>query len=644
MNQWTENIECILPLLSYWNSDICSRRETCVHQDKCQIGGALQVVLEIPYRFPKAILTVIDMQAKIYQYLDYIGRKDEDRTNGFTKDQYSAMLNHYGAKEGQSGKALSIKEGGLLYHVYQSKEPKLVDFNKSPDEEIKKHFGNEIAYAIPIPWGGDVVPVLIVFLKNDDQVIHLQNFIRERLREIQVIVKDTRKESLGKLVSAIPAGSRPEEDFRGQFSRWLLGWLEERDGLWLGNKLWFVVDHGLVHAKNLWKLANDLAKEDNLGDKLCKLHKTSPLIFSLAIWLHDIGYKGIHLPMWDMKLMDTRLDHIIDAHSIISAALILEKREDYNLNMFDEKILAYSGLVCAYHQKNCPINIKEMESTVQENAYEIPVDLQLHLTDNGAAKMINKSNANIKNNDRGRNKYLNLENLTFRDDFNGKALIVMASLLRFLDSCDFNRNRVGSAAMIKLRESVCKNNALPFEETFKIDLKECLEMATQEIKNNRDKIKDFGKYVSTLQDLESTKSIPTKMDDKNLETFRSLKGLFSNEEKQEKFTKILDLGRYVGLLNQQVHYYKVHNTVISASFKKKKKEDKYVDLEYEIDNTTPSSDNMILSNNDVEKEIKKFIRKKTEVIYEEVLSKDILKIENVKFNEKNGKFCDWIKM
>ena len=650
MNQQAKNLNCILNIL---NEDInsCNRKNTCLRPDECQIRDALQVLLKIPNRFSKAILIIIDMQAEIYQYLDYIGAKGvTDPKKGFTNEQCNAMFKHYGVdEEGKPGKACSISKG-MLYDIYKNykngkRKSKLLDFNKSDDTYIQKAFHGEKAVGRPIPWGSDIVPVLILFLKNNVQngVKYVKKFVedKERSLKIRLIIKNTRMESLGKLVSSIPAGDKPENDPRGKFSRWLLGWLEERDGLWLGNKIWFVVDHCLVHAKNLWKLANDLAKEANLGENLSKLtaDKMSPLIFSLAIWLHDIGYKGIHLPDWNMNLMNTRrLDHIINAHSVISAALILKRNCSYNLNEFKEDILALAGLVCAYHQKGCPITQQE-RSELQN--YEIPD--QLKLDNKFSEEIINKSR--ITNSCK---EYLILDTCILKEspvDVKNNPLKVMASLLRFLDSCDFNRNRVGSPAMKKLRESVCEDNVSPLIKDFTEQLNKCYVKVEEKINTNDDNKVQYGEDYKKLKNLKEANFIPSEMKDENLKILTSLKGLFTNIQDQEIFDNTFFLGRYVGLLNQQIKYYEVHNFVTSVSFKKteNEKENDLVDLEYKVDKGILSKHVKIKLSNVAEKEIKNFISKKAKVVYEDILKENILKIRNVKLNNVTKDFYDWIK-
>ena len=631
MNQQAKNLNCILNIL---DEDIssCNRKDICLRPDECRIRDALQPVLEIPKRFSKAILITMDMQAKIYRYLDYIGAKGViDTKEGFTNDQCNAMFKHYGVdEEGKPGKARSIVENkGILYDIYKNgkSEPKLLEFDKSDDKCIQWEFHGEKAVGIPIPCGSsDIVPVLILFLKNNvqNEVKNVKEFVedKERSLKIRLIIKDTRMESLGKLVSAIPAGDKPGNDPRGKFSRWLLGWLEERDGLWLGNKIWFVVDHGLVHAKNLWKLANELTDEKvaNLGNKLKELNKMNPLIFSLAIWLHDIGYKGIHSPLLDIKLMKIENDLIINKHGIISAALILKSisshKDAYNLHEFDNEILARSSLICAYHQKECPITSLEKKAI---DPYDIPEELELNRENKFVDFLAKESGAIIP-----KDSHLILEKLRFTDDFTSESLTVMASLLRLLDSCDFNRNRVGSLSMIKLREDVCNDNAESLKDSFATSFSECIDMANNKVEDRMKKgtpEKDFmirntmKKYRNEISKIIKD-YVPSSQKDPELETFRELLNLFDTKslEKKEKedAKKFMDtwyLGRFIGLLNQQKHYYEIHNSVKSVSFiKSKNKTEGAVDLVYEIDEE-------ILTRDEIEEKIKQFIASKTARIY-----------------------------
>lgn len=654
MNQLNESNDrkdpnCILQILRE-DSEICIQKEKCSRHYECQPRDALRVVLDIPKRFSKAILILMDMQAEIYQYLYYIDAKEE----GFNKAQRTAMLNHYGALEGP-GKARSVGERGVIRKVfdklannikYQTKGDDILtelNFMESDDPAIRDAFETENAVATPIHYGSDIVPLLILFLKNkgpaeeDAATIFLEDELRSL--KIRFIMKDTRKESLGKIVSSIPHGDKPENDPRGKFSRWLLAWWEEHDGLWLGNKLWFVVDHGFIHAKNLWKLANNLAKEAGLGEKLKTLtnDEMSPLIFSLAIWLHDIGYKGIHLPKWQMILMDTDLAHIIDAHCIISAALILDQYESYNLNEFSKKIRACVSFICAYHQKGYPITPNDSKDDF------VPEDLKIcNNKDSFLTKVIEESEV-IKCSGEN-NEHLILQTLCSKTNPDDNSLSVMASLLRFLDSCDFNRNRVGSPSMIKLRERVCNDNASAQIEKFSGQLKSCHENLQKKFRpTDRGMNKYYGANIASLKEMVTMKYIPDKMEDERLSILRKLKGLLDAPEQQKEIDKTLSFGNYIGLLKQQVKHYEVHNSIISVSFKREPG-DNSIHIEYKVDNEVFSKNKEIKTSADAEKVIKEFISKKTKVVYDEILKNNLLNISNVVFNDGYKDFDDWIRI
>jgi hypothetical protein len=258
-------------------------------------------------------------------------------------------------------------------------------------------------------------------------------------------------------------------------------WHFKKDLLWFGNKCYHIVDHSFNHAKNVWNIANQILFP--LSETLENLDLGEDLYaFCMAIWLHDIGHKG------NGRYGEPH--QIRNLHPLISCELILQNPSHYGIFLEEEEKKIYSyyanytfskeksgislirdrislasqkisllekiALLCAYHQKNCPITAEDVKREER-----IPIDY-------------------YQNGDKD-NKVLTLESI-----YDNEIFLSLAVLLRFIDGLDINKNRVGDINEKEGRKKTIEND---LEFTFK-ELKREVEriITTTPIEKGKDDI------------------------------------------------------------------------------------------------------------------------------------------------------------
>lgn len=257
-------------------------------------------------------------------------------------------------------------------------------------------------------------------------------------------------DELGKVITLIQ-----NEKFRKNLLGNIRYWHFKKDLLWFGNKCYHIVDHSFNHTRNVWELANQLLYSRLVKIGANDLKFEDLYAFCMAIWLHDIGYKG------NNKYGDPH--EIRVAHPLISAELILQNPEHYgiltnsdenkdrdvkrrysNITLTKEKsgiswirdtlrlkeitILEKIALLCAYHQRNCPITNDEVRTLEK-----IPIDF-------------------YEDGDRDK-KPITLESI-----IEDKNFLILAVLLRFIDGLDINKNRVGDINEREARKKVIEKD------------------------------------------------------------------------------------------------------------------------------------------------------------------------------------------
>jgi hypothetical protein len=191
--------------------------------------------------------------------------------------------------------------------------------------------------------------------------------------------------------------------------------LEERlpywEHLWLGDQIPETVEHSRGHSQRLLEMAYHLfILFPHLKDEL----KSEWLYYLIcAIWLHDIGHSALYYEQNNQKIPVYLMPSLVrDWHHLLSAQLI--EKGDYLQDANDKQIVS---LLAKYHRKAMKLIGDD---------FALPKDYGL-LKDK---------------------KFPSLE----KTNVNGKELLLTCALLRLLDACDVQADRVVSDEYRKQRE------------------------------------------------------------------------------------------------------------------------------------------------------------------------------------------------
>jgi hypothetical protein len=185
--------------------------------------------------------------------------------------------------------------------------------------------------------------------------------------------------------------------------------------LWLGDQIPETVEHSRGHSQRLLEMAYHLfILFPHLKDEL----KSEWLYYLIcAIWLHDIGHSALYYEQNNEKIPVYLMPSLVrDWHHLLSAQLIEEG--DYLQDLNDKKIVS---LLAKYHRKAMKLIGDD---------FALPKDYGL-LKDK---------------------KFPSLENV----NVNGKELLLTCALLRLLDACDVQADRVVSREYKEQREKRTK--------------------------------------------------------------------------------------------------------------------------------------------------------------------------------------------
>lgn len=237
--------------------------------------------------------------------------------------------------------------------------------------------------------------------------------------------------------------------------RQILSWKNMPHVLWFGDKVPVMVDHGLVHSRNLWSLMNGLY--EGLGrdpverkSRLLRIMgdgqnaEENLMAFLLAIWLHDIGHKG------DQHYQSP--PEVRRFHGAISAGLLSTRPDIYlphlrhegpNPGERVERIAAF----CRSHVSNSPMDEVVFAKLLADKALEPVHEL-------GNMPLVTRAG-------RGAMTF-SLPLHVCEDPTTGRKYPVVppdmrpaVSLFRFVDAVDMQRNRVGDVFYLSVKNDGC---------------------------------------------------------------------------------------------------------------------------------------------------------------------------------------------
>lgn len=239
--------------------------------------------------------------------------------------------------------------------------------------------------------------------------------------------------------------------------------------LWLGDQIPETVEHSRGHSQRLLEMAYHLfILFPHLKDEL----KSEWLYYLIcAIWLHDIGHSALYYEQNNEKIPVYLMPSLVrDWHHLLSAQLI--EKGDYLQDANDKQIVS---LLAKYHRK--AMKLKGGNFEFQK--------------DYGLLKV---------------KEFPSLEKI----NVNGEKLLLTCALLRLLDACDVQADRVVSEEYRKQRENRTKYEMEFYYSQF-IELKK--KIASSLTGNDNRKLNELEKAMEEFKNAQ-----PSELNFKNLQS------------------------------------------------------------------------------------------------------------------------------
>lgn len=424
---------------------------------------AVQLLCSLDRDLPANILIVEDQIKFIYKELDLLNRLFKNTKFWYTynEEEWGKLL----FKEKRNSDLPKLK----VSRINSDEPPKILDLAsfdlilldlqlKGENHEVGDLLGKEILSnltnrlpEVPVfilSWSRDFDDIRDTLHGHADYYLH-KLFLFSLPKKYSDLI-----ERYGKLLNLLDYKDRRR--LLGNIRKWSL-----RPGfLWFGDKVYHMIDHSLQHTKNVWRIANNLlypiVKEESDRN-----NKKFLYCFCVAIWLHDIGYKGNHI--------HGAPDKVRECHPAISGEIILKMPKLFNLCANDEEKEAAKS----YRDKGFKAGKGNMNilTLVKNNAKKRGIfDFELI----ALLCMYHKGKVPLRESDLTKckacpeeyvnsetNKLISLEDILKSGGFEEEAIeefIVLAGILRLVDALDKNKNRVGLQYEEELHKAVIESD------------------------------------------------------------------------------------------------------------------------------------------------------------------------------------------
>lgn len=329
--------------------------------------------------------------------------------------------------------------------------------------------------------------------------------------------------------------------------------LKEWEYLWIGDQIPETVEHTKNHSLRLLELAYYFLEFTEIS-----ITDESLFLLISAIWLHDIGHSGLRYTLYPENAHHYELN-VAEFPSLVREwhnLLSYERIKNNNL-LDDTDTSEIVALICKYHRNKMP----------------------LHRTNHGTKEWQDKifSDISVKPFEQVLN---NKKFFIYNSEVtNNKEILLIASILRFIDACDVQADRVVTPEYKKLREERTKE-----EINYNIALLEKRKKLWTRLKNgDKPKIEELygnvqeflDKYSNHIADFsqrlmmdEEYKKIREKIISQLKETIESTS---KDEEKKEIIMQSLGFfDRILFKKIQEAHFIK-HSGIKTIYFKKDEK-------------------------------------------------------------------------
>jgi CheY-like chemotaxis protein len=251
-------------------------------------------------------------------------------------------------------------------------------------------------------------------------------------------------------------------------------WRFKKDLLWFGDKCYHMINHSYNHVEDDWRIANQVFPpiidylEIKAKDLEEKITDEDIYVFSMTVWLHDIGHKG--------NEHYGEPHEIRDLHGLISAEIFMKHPESYGIFGYNgSKVSPYRWANFGTPKTTIELIMERISNFEATSHFLEGKDLKDKLNKMALLEKISlmsiyhKSNFPMDDEDvinfKKKGKRIpaecywskNKETLpihlkSISSLFGDQKLLKLMALFRFVDGLDINQNRVGD----KTEESVKK--------------------------------------------------------------------------------------------------------------------------------------------------------------------------------------------
>ena len=340
-----------------------------------------------------------------------------------------------------------------------------------------------------------------------------------------------------------------ECDGGSEWSDYLQELLVSRWGeLWLGDQIPETVEHSRRHSKRLMELGANLFR--CVGDKIEKIGFTKkdprPLALLIAaIYLHDIGHTALSYPV-SIKNNDENLfplglfpSAVRELHHLLTGAVLNSDPERYFMNeKYKEKaalLSKYVPLIAAHHRGYTTLKHGDENKLSEDDRVRKAGNLIL-----GVEKF---------------NETLNpLEDRVINADIPVENLLYVTALLRVLDGCDVQSDRVISQHYLNYRNQRSSDEA----NLIRAKMMSCIHQLPPELQKE---VKLIASQIPDEEIKQCCKRIYSKVFDslavlkEQYETWRNVQGYALSE-----FMALSLANRLAFKLEQHLHF-KKHQSV-----------------------------------------------------------------------------------
>ena len=318
--------------------------------------------------------------------------------------------------------------------------------------------------------------------------------------------------------------------------------------LWLGDQIPETVEHSRRHSKRLMELGANLFR--CVGDKIEKIGFTKndprPLALLIAaVYLHDIGHTALSYPV-NIKNNDENLfplglfpSAVRELHHLLTGAVLTSDPERYFMNeKYKDKaelLLKYVPLIAAHHRGYTTLKHGDENKLSEDDRVRKAGNLILG---------VEKFNDTLKP----------LEDRAINSDIQIENLLYVTALLRVLDGCDVQSDRVISRHYLNYRNQRSSDEA----KLIQAEMMSCIRQLPSELQKE---VKLIASEISDDEIKECCKRIYSKVFEslsdlkEQYETWRNVQGYALSE-----FMALSLANRLAFKLEQHLHF-KKHQSV-----------------------------------------------------------------------------------